>query len=209
MMQTMLEAKKHKLRQDMLHKRKSLCKEQILLASEKISNELMHTKEWIEAGDICLYFPIQNEIDVMQLTKDDWQEKSDTASPKRFWLPKVLSAKPPYMEFLPYTEDCNLVEGAYHIMEPDTDDEYLHPKEDTLLVLPGSVFGRDGGRIGYGGGFYDCYMNRYPYCKTIAVCYEFQLLASLPLQEHDRRVHRIIACDLGGEILSLYTATKE
>ena len=64
------------------------------------------------------------------------------------------------MDFFRYDEDTVLVTGSYDIMEPDSD-EMLEPDENTLIIMPGAVFSESRDRIGYGGGYYDRYLEKY------------------------------------------------
>ena len=101
---------------------------------------------------MCLYMPVRNEVDVSYLLKDALD------SEKNVWLPKVRDND---MEFCHYDENTELVSGEYGILEPSS--EYmLEPDEGTLIIMPGAVFSCKGDRIGYGGGYYDRYLERYP-----------------------------------------------
>ena len=63
--------------------------------------------------------------------------------------------------------------------------DILEPDERTLIIMPGSVFDVHGHRIGYGGGYYDKYLARHTQCRTIAVCFDFQIVEELPAEDHD------------------------
>ena len=59
--------------------------------------------------------------------------------------------------------------------------------------MPGVAFDNNGGRMGYGGGFYDRYMSK---CskniQKISLAYDFQILDNVPMDSHDTRVNSII-----------------
>ena len=46
--------------------------------------------------------------------------------------------------------------------------------------------------MGYGGGFYDKFLEREPNHPTLALCYEFQLLDHLDVEAHDIPVDEVI-----------------
>ena len=50
-----------------------------------------------------------------------------------------------------------LEEGTFHVMEPVRGSEKADPLQQPVIV-PGSVFGRDGSRYGYGKGYYDRFL---------------------------------------------------
>lgn len=65
-------------------------------------------------------------------------------------------------------------------------------KEDTLMILPGLAFDGMGGRLGYGGGFYDRYLAKHPNCMKMGVAYDFQCIKEVVKDEKDICVDIII-----------------
>jgi 5-formyltetrahydrofolate cyclo-ligase len=61
--------------------------------------------------------------------------------------------------------------------------------------MPGLAFDSSGGRVGYGGGFYDRYISSLPNYKDIpkvAIAYDFQIVDEVPMNQYDIPVDRII-----------------
>ena len=114
--------------------------------------------------------------------------KQAAADGKTVWLPKITAGR---MHFLIHDDSVPFAKGTYGILEPQTQRE-LVPDENTLVIMPGAVFSREGDRIGYGGGYYDRFLEEFPMCMTIAVCYDFQIVDTLPAEDHDIRVQVII-----------------
>ncbi len=89
----------------------------------------------------------------------------------------------------------DLAKGAYGILEPVPErTEKIHDPGliDTVLV-PGSVFDRHCGRYGYGGGFYDRFLEKdAPDALRIGLAFHFQLLEHIPLEPHDQRLDMIV-----------------
>ena len=57
---------------------------------------------------------------------------------------------------------------------------------DTVLI-PGSVFDPSGGRLGYGGGFYDRFLTEAaPRAIRLGVAFELQLVDQVPMEPHDQ-----------------------
>ena len=54
------------------------------------------------------------------------------------------------------------------------------------------AFDAQGHRIGYGGGFYDRFLEKEPNHPTLALCYDFQMLPHLETEEHDIPVDTVI-----------------
>ena len=101
------------------------------------------------------------------------------SGPKRFYLPRVNGVN---LEILPY-EDSRLELGSFHIEEP-TGNETVDPSEIELIVVPAVAYDRHGNRLGRGKGFYDRLLATTKASK-IGVGYDFQLVDSLPAEEHD------------------------
>ena len=85
----------------------------------------------------------------------------------------------------------DIITGAYDIRESRSE-EILEPGEGTLIIMPGAVFTPWKDRIGYGGGFYDRFLEEHPECKTIAVCYDLQVVDELPVEEHDMKPDYVV-----------------
>ncbi|MBE0584168.1 MAG: 5-formyltetrahydrofolate cyclo-ligase, partial [Desulfofustis sp.] len=66
------------------------------------------------------------------------------------------------------------------------------PIDLDLIILPGSVFDRRGGRFGYGGGYYDRLLAQVPNATRIALAFELQVVDRLPLADHDELLDRIV-----------------
>jgi len=71
-------------------------------------------------------------------------------------------------------------------------------KEDALgtvgfILLPGVAFTREGGRLGYGGGFYDKLLARIPHRPAlVAGAFALQVVQEIPLESTDRKVEWLV-----------------
>lgn len=175
--------KKKELRQVVLQRRMELTGDMAARLSGIICAKVCSLDCFATATDICLYMPVRNEVDVTRLMEPAKKQG------KRIWLPKVAEDK---MEFYFYDGSVPLVLGKYNIREPRSD-KRLQPDGNTLVIMPGAVFAPDGSRIGYGGGYYDRYLKQYPACRTIAVCYHFQILEKIPVENHDYKADMVIS----------------
>lgn len=173
---------KQQLRKNMLLKRKAMSKKEVEEKSRIICEKICGHPFYLQAENLCLYMPVNNEVDVTGLLT------KAAAQGKKIWLPKVLGKD---MEFFAYTGNRDLVNGAFNIMEPSSSLR-LEPDEDTCMIVPGSVFSSDGKRAGYGGGFYDRYLAEYTQIKTIGVCYAFQVEENLEILPHDILMQAVI-----------------
>lgn len=96
------------------------------------------------------------------------------------------------MRFYLAAQEEALHPGPFGILEPGPDPGRLVETSaaGSLCVVPGLCMGRDGSRIGYGGGYYDRFLARYR-GVTVGVCYDAVLFDSLPQTAEDRRLRWI------------------
>ncbi|MCL2740451.1 MAG: 5-formyltetrahydrofolate cyclo-ligase, partial [Oscillospiraceae bacterium] len=64
--------------------------------------------------------------------------------------------------------------------------------EPDLIIVPGLAFSKDGDRLGFGGGWYDRFLARWPNVMKIGIVQKEFLLDRVPVEEHDVRVDRVI-----------------
>ncbi len=85
-----------------------------------------------------------------------------------------------------------LISGMYGIKEPDTSVcSEIIPDKDSLIVVPALVFDLDGNRLGYGKGYYDRYMHKYP-CFSVGLAFEDCVTEKLPAAQYDKKVNILI-----------------
>ncbi len=94
-------------------------------------------------------------------------------------------------------ENINALQpGAYGILEPiniEKGTKTNNTQQIDIILTPGIVFDKNGGRIGYGGGYYDRFFkNVSDKSIKIGVAYSFQLKDIIPQEIHDIRLDIII-----------------
>ncbi len=90
----------------------------------------------------------------------------------------------------------DLSPGYCGIPEPKTSlihDKTIDAAAIDLIIVPGSVFDRQGGRLGYGGGYYDRFLAmEAPQATRIALAYQLQIVDKIHLEPHDQSMDMII-----------------
>ena len=84
----------------------------------------------------------------------------------------------------------SLESGTWDIPEPRADAR-LADGVDVILV-PGLAFDPRGHRVGYGKGYYDRLLARFPDAFSIAIGFDFQLVSETPNMPHDVAVRCIV-----------------
>ncbi len=91
-----------------------------------------------------------------------------------------------------------VVPGTYNILEPDLryrecPERQFRPEDLDLVLVPGVAFDRLGGRLGHGAGYYDRFFQKIsPCCTLVGLAFEMQIVDSVPLEPHDRRMNYIV-----------------
>lgn len=81
--------------------------------------------------------------------------------------------------------------GRFGILTPPQDAPLARSTARTLCILPGLAAGRDGSRLGYGGGFYDRFLDTFGGI-TLFPIYKRLVLATLPVEKTDHRVAHLV-----------------
>ncbi|MBM7835692.1 5-formyltetrahydrofolate cyclo-ligase [Clostridium sardiniense] len=159
-----------------------------IIAKGAMDNEIiekfMMSETYKNARGIFIYIGFGSEINTKIIIKDALN------SGKEVYVPKVIKKD---MVFIKIDSLENLVTSSYGILEPIGDKSDFDVNKLDLIVMPGVAFDREGNRLGYGGGYYDKFLEQNQIeCKKIALSYDFQVLEKLEVEEHDIKVDLII-----------------
>ena len=94
------------------------------------------------------------------------------------------------MIFYQVTENTDYYVTKFGVEEPHSSHEVTAEQID-LLIVPGVVFRHDGYRIGYGGGYFDCYLANYHH-DTLSLVFEEQLNDDWQVDDYDVAVSELI-----------------
>lgn len=106
---------------------------------------------------------------------------------KHVAIPKVIGND---MEFYEIKNRTDVRIGYKGIREPDT--THLIQQTHAFMVVPGVAFSTSLMRLGYGKGFYDRYLQRFPQLYTCGAAYECQVLEQLLCEPHDVSLKELI-----------------
>lgn len=163
------------IRRQIREKKRAMTQEEILLRSEKLGQLLAQSPIYQSAKTIYGYLPYNQEVRTVPMLERALRDGKKVA------VPKVYGDT---MRFI-YLEDMSCVETGYAGIPEPVADEPVAEDQTALVLMPGLAFTKDGDRMGYGGGFYDRFLAEEPNHPTVALCYEFQILESLPTEEYD------------------------
>ena len=172
---------KSKLRDKVLKLRKSNSKKSININPSNIYSYLK--KKNYNLKIIGGYYPTNYEIDDLEIL-NYFFDKGSTIS-----LPKIK--KKNQMEFYEWYQNDPLLINKYGIPEPLTNYR-VYPD---ILFVPLVAFDTEFNRLGYGGGFYDRYIQKISKIKKVVkvgLAFSFQKLKTIPVNKHDKKLDIII-----------------
>jgi 5-formyltetrahydrofolate cyclo-ligase len=116
-------------------------------------------------------------------------------------LPRIVEGE---LEVRIYAPGDTVTPTSFGAMQP-ADGRTVPADEVDVVCVPGVAFDRAGGRVGYGGGFYDRFLNRAERAVRVGIAYDLQVVRDeLPAGRFDLRVDLIVTdtetirCDRGG-----------
>lgn len=176
------------LKQEILHKRKYMDKDEIKKKSEKIRKNLVSLPEFEKAKNILFYVSFESEVDTQELIKQLLEKKR-----KKIIVPFVV--KNNHILQLSELRNFNELESrTFGILEPkELYKREFNPEKLDLVIIPGLVFDKRGHRIGYGFGYYDRFLKTLKNNpKKIGLAYEFQIMDKIPEKLHDVPIDIIV-----------------
>jgi 5-formyltetrahydrofolate cyclo-ligase len=139
-----------------------------------------------EARCIFCFVPFRSEVDTRPFLHTMLEAGRVVAVPRVEGPRRMVAVR------ISDLED-DLVAGHWGIPEPRQGLPVIEPEEIDLVVLPGVAFDEDGCRIGYGGGFYDTFIERLREgVPRIGVAFEAQLIDHISAESHDAHMHTIV-----------------
>ncbi len=180
------------LRSEMKERRKELGDSYRREASLKIVEQIMGFLDRC-GGDfqaVLGFASFGTEADLWPLYDRFW----DNGKP--VFLP--VTGKDHVISFYEVRAKEELTQGTWNILEPtDQSEERLleravDSKGRMLVLVPGLAFDRKGHRVGYGGGYYDRFLAKYPNALKAAVAFDAQIVSGIDPKPWDISVDRII-----------------
>ena len=174
---------KKQIRRKLLKQRRELSKDSVSYNSLKVIEQLLALKVVQESKRFHLYYPINNEIDTTQLIEYLWSNNKEVILPRTDFENKSLKNSI-------ITSYDQLEETTFNMLEPK-EDMKAYTGDIEIVIVPGVAFDRSSNRMGYGGGFYDRFLESTSAIK-IALSHHFQLLDTIPAETHDIKMDYII-----------------
>ena len=154
-------------------------------AAMLIADNFLMALPWQNARFVAGYLPIRDEADVGPLLRQLAEHG------KELLLPAVLGPALP-LEFRRWHPDDPLEPGPFNTLQPRGTAERAIPD---LLLVPMLAYDETGGRLGYGGGYYDrtlAALRQNGPVTAIGVAYSGQKMKDLPCEAHDQPLDWVV-----------------
>lgn len=166
------------LRNKKLMLRGALKEKALFYINERVTENIRSLSAYKNAKVVYFYMAVRNETDVTGLLEECLKNR------KQCVFPRVINDFE--MEFFVVSDMVQLKEGYKGIMEPDERCPiYKADGNSSIMLVPGVVFDRNGGRIGMGKGFYDRYISSHSIDCLAGICGEYQLENKVPMDKND------------------------
>ena len=172
---------KSKLRKQVLQEMKAVPQKQKIAMDRALTDRLLQHHFYQEAKVIATYLSFPHEFQTQGLIDQALRDGKKVLIPKTY--PKGR------MEFVVYNPQ-QLKKTSFGLLEPQGDLEVVDTSQIDLIHVPGLAFTTEGYRIGYGGGYYDRYLENFA-GHTMSTIYPCQI-QNFNSEDHDIPVQEVL-----------------
>lgn len=170
---------KRELRQRFCDLRDCLPGGDVAAASAAVCRRLANWQTLQEARTVLTYLAFRNEIDLGPLF--------DALPHIRWTVPRIEGRR----MIVHLYDPARLVRHRFGMLEPDSALPEIAPGEIDVVLVPGVAFDRRGGRLGFGGGYYDRFLPTTSALR-VGVTHNSCLADTLPCGEFDQRMDWVV-----------------
>ena len=172
---------KAELRKQVLQEMKAIPRQQKQFIDQTLTERLLQHPFYQEAKVIATYLSFPHEFQTQELIEQALKDGKKVLIPKTY--PKGR------MDFVVY-DPQQLVKTSFGLLEPQGNLEVVDASQIDLIHVPGLAFTMEGYRIGYGGGYYDRYLEHFS-GHTLSTVYPCQIRDFSP-ENHDIPVQEVL-----------------
>ena len=176
---------KKKTRQTLLQQRQAFPATEKAPAEQRMLKFLQSWDVFRQAETIHIFISKTDEPDTSPIIESAWESGKTVAVP--CVVPESFEL---FHSQLKSFED--LSSGALGVLEPSPEGRIkMTPKSFDLVIIPGVAFDRKGGRLGYGKGYYDRFLEQTGAFR-LALAFNFQVFEKVPTEKHDVPMNGIL-----------------
>ncbi|MGY0692915.1 5-formyltetrahydrofolate cyclo-ligase [Virgibacillus sp. FSP13] len=176
---------KSQMRKAMIAQLKQMSNEQKQIIEHKLIENLITSDYWKQATSIGITISQAFEWNTRPIIEAAWKQGKSVCVPK-------CQPKEKRLVFYQFHTYDQLETVYYSLLEPKPEETLrVEKKQIELLIVPGILFDKNGFRIGFGGGYYDRFLNDFPN-ETISLTSEQQVVDHLPSESFDIPVNHLM-----------------
>ena len=172
---------KAELRKQVLQEMRSIPQKQKIAMDQALTERFLNHPFYQEAKVIATYLSFPHEFQTQGLIDQALKDGKKVLIPKTY-----LKGR---MEFVVY-DPQQLKKTSFGLLEPQGDLEVVDTSRIDLIHVPGLAFTTEGYRIGYGGGYYDRYLENFA-GQTMSTIYPCQI-QNFNSEDHDIPVQEVL-----------------
>ena len=172
---------KSELRKQVLQEMKAIPRKQKQAIDQALTEGLLQHPFYQEANTIATYLSFPHEFQTQELIEQALKDGKKVLIPKTYPKGRI--------DFVVY-DPQQLVKTSFGLLEPQGDLEVVDASQIDLIHVPGLAFTTEGYRIGYGGGYYDRYLEHFS-GHTLSTVYHYQVQDFIP-ENHDIPVEEVL-----------------
>ena len=178
---------KEEMRESARKSRNALTDDQRRAMSIDIARQVSGLEWFKESQQLLLYLSIRSEVETQPLMELAW------AAGKQLYAPQV-DERNKHMVFYRVEAGEIMKPGAYGIpAPPPVSSRKADMGRPGMVLVPCLAFDRQGGRLGYGAGFYDRFLSSGARgWKKVALAYGSQEVEAVPTESHDTPMQAIV-----------------
>lgn len=151
----------------------------ISVLSENICKNIKKWNVYSTSKNILIFYPIGSEISLLKLLSD---------ISHNFYFPCVVEND---LYIAKYDKNLGFSDGKFGIKEPVTP-RLSNADFIDLALIPALAVDQKGYRLGYGKGFYDRFLTKYPNITKAVPVSKCLVFDEIPSEDHDVKVNYVI-----------------
>ena len=171
-----------------LDKRNTLSEEEIKEKSALIKAHLENLDSYQKSNTVMVYLNFRSEVLTDELIENLFMQGKKVVVPISIKGTRTLLLS----EIKSLSDDLEL--DFYNIRVPKKESiKEVSPADIDFVITPGVAFSKDKYRMGYGGGYYDTFIEKLREdALTCALAFDVQIFDKIPKEDHDKQMDYVI-----------------
>ncbi len=149
-----------------------------------IAERFLGLSEYKSCDTLLAFVSKDIEVDTEEIINSAFKDGKRVAVPK-------CDTETTTIEFYEISSYDDLEQGFYGLLEPKKSCKKVENFDNSVCMVPGLVYDREGFRLGFGKGYYDRFLIDYS-GVTVGVCYSRCIEKEIPRGFYDRPIGMVV-----------------